>query len=377
MQSKALFLLGTHMSTSTLYIGLMSGTSLDGVDGVLVDFGNGAIHTLAAAFVDFPAPLRAQLMALQTSGPDEIEREALVANTLAGLYAECVAELLPAAASPVAAIAVHGQTIRHRPDLGFTRQTNNPALLAELCGIDVIADLRSRDVAAGGQGAPLVPAFHAAQFGHPGLDRAVVNIGGIGNISMLHADGRVTGFDTGPGNVLMDLWIARHQGRAYDADGAWAATGLVDSTLLGMLLDEPYFALAAPKSTGRDLFHADWLDARLQQLTHAVAPQDVQATLTALTATTIARAIHDASRDVAAVYVCGGGAENGELMRLLGAALPQATVQSTAALGVPPNRVEALAFAWLGYRFMQRLPGNLPAVTGATGERILGALYPA
>jgi len=365
------------MSPSTLYIGMMSGTSLDGVDGVLVDFAGGAIHTLAAAFVPFPAPLRTELMALQTSGPDEIEREALVANKLAGLYAECVAELLPAAPGPVAAIAVHGQTIRHRPELGFTRQTNNPALLAELCGIDVIADLRSRDVAAGGQGAPLVPAFHAAQFGSPGTARAVVNIGGIGNISVLHADGRVTGFDTGPGNVLMDLWIARHQGRVYDANGAWAATGLVDPALLGILLDEPYFMLAAPKSTGRDLFHADWLDARLQQLTHAVAPQDVQATLTALTATTIARAIHDASREVAAVYVCGGGAENGELMRQLAAALPQATVQSTAALGVAPNRVEALAFAWLGYRFMQRLPGNLPAVTGAQGERILGALYPA
>jgi anhydro-N-acetylmuramic acid kinase len=362
---------------STLYVGLMSGTSLDGVDGVLADFANDGIRTIAASFVPFPEPLRAQLMALQASGPDEIEREALVANALAGLYAECVSELLPAATSPIAAIAVHGQTIRHRPELGFTRQTNNPALLAELCGIDVIADLRSRDVAAGGQGAPLVPAFHAARFGQPGTDRAVVNIGGIGNISVLHADGRVTGFDTGPGNVLMDLWIARHQGLPYDANGAWAATGLVDPALLGMLLEEPYFLLPAPKSTGRDLFHADWLDARLAQLTHAVEPEDVQATLAALTATTIARAIHDASPDVGSVYVCGGGAENGELMRLLGTALPNATVASTEELGVAPNRVEALAFAWLGYRFTQRLPGNLPAVTGAKGERILGALYPA
>lgn len=363
--------------TSTLYIGLMSGTSLDGVDGVLADFADGAIQTVAAAFVPFPDGLRAQLMALQASGPDEIEREALAANALAGLYAECVSELLPEAAGPVAAIAVHGQTIRHRPELGFTRQTNNPALLAELCGIDVIADLRSRDVAAGGQGAPLVPAFHAARFGQPGTARAVVNIGGIGNISVLHADGGVTGFDTGPGNVLMDLWIAQHQGHPYDAGGAWAAGGLVDPALLGILLDEPYFALAAPKSTGRDLFHADWLAARLAQLTHAVTPQDVQATLTALTAVSIARAIHDASPDVAAVYVCGGGAQNDELMRQLGAALPDAVVQSSDALGVAPNRVEALAFAWLGYRFMRRLPGNLPAVTGARGERILGALYPA
>jgi anhydro-N-acetylmuramic acid kinase len=371
------FSMEPRMTSSTLYIGMMSGTSLDGVDGVLVDFGNDAIRTLAAAFVPFPAELRTQLMALQASGPDEIEREALAANTIAAIYAECVAELLPAAGGPIAALAVHGQTIRHRPELGFTRQIINAALLAELCGIDVIADMRSRDVAAGGQGAPLVPAFHAARFGEPGTDRAVVNIGGIGNISVLHADGRVTGFDTGPGNVLMDLWIARHQDRAYDADGAWAATGLVDPALLGILLEEPYFALPAPKSTGRDLFHADWLDARLAQLTHPVTPEDVQATLAALTATTIARAIHDASPDVANVYVCGGGAENGELMRQLGAALPNAVVQSTEALGVAPNRVEALAFAWLGYRFTQRLPGNLPAVTGAHGERILGALYPA
>jgi anhydro-N-acetylmuramic acid kinase len=365
------------MANSTLYIGMMSGTSLDGVDGVLVDFGHDAIRTIAAAFVPFPPALRSELMALQLSGPDELEREALVANTLAALYAECVADLLPAATGPIAAIAVHGQTIRHRPELGFTRQTNNPALLAELCGIDVIADLRSRDVAAGGQGAPLVPAFHAAQFSQPGTARAVVNIGGIGNISVLHADGRVSGFDTGPGNVLMDLWIARHQGHAYDADGAWGATGLLDPALLGILLDEPYFTLAAPKSTGRDLFHADWLDARLAQLTHTLKPEDVQATLMALTTTTIARAIHDENADVSAVYVCGGGAENGELMRQLAAAMPHATVQSTEVLGVAPNRVEALAFAWLGYRFTQRLPGNLPAVTGAKGERILGALYPA
>lgn len=365
------------MANSTLYIGMMSGTSLDGVDGVLADFGHGAIRTVAAAFVPFPPALRSELMALQLSGPNELEREALVANTLAALYAECVADLLPAASGPIAAIAVHGQTIRHRPELGFTRQTNNPALLAELCGIDVIADLRSRDVAAGGQGAPLVPAFHAAQFSQPGTARAVVNIGGIGNISVLHADGRVSGFDTGPGNVLMDLWIARHQGRAYDADGAWGATGLPDPALLGILLDEPYFTLTAPKSTGRDLFHADWLDARLARLTHALKPEDVQATLMALTATTIARAIHDENADVSAVYVCGGGAENGELMRQLAAAMPQATMQSTEVLGVAPNRVEALAFAWLGYRFTQRLPGNLPLVTGARGERILGALYPA
>jgi anhydro-N-acetylmuramic acid kinase len=364
-------------TTPSLYIGLMSGTSLDGVDGVLADFSNGAIRTIEAAFVPFQPALRAELMSLQARSENELEREAIAANGLATAYADCVKALVPAARGKVRAVAVHGQTIRHRPELGFTRQTNNPALLAELTGIDVIADFRTRDIAAGGQGAPLVPAFHAAAFGKPGVTRVVVNIGGIGNISVLHGDGRVTGFDTGPGNVLIDLWVARHLGKEYDADGAWAATGKVNERLLEVLLDEPYFRQPAPKSTGRDLFHAEWLDAKLAQCPD-VAPADVQATLTRLTALTIARAIEDESRAVEAVYACGGGAYNGTLLRELAQALGgKVTVESTAVLGVAPNRVEALAFAWLGYRFMERQPGNLPAVTGAKGLRILGALYPA
>jgi len=362
--------------TSSLYIGLMSGTSLDGVDGVLADFAGGAIATLAAAFAPFPPELRSELMALQAASENELEREALAANALALCYADCVRQLLPQAGGPVAAVAVHGQTIRHRPELGFTRQTNNPALLAELTGIDVIADFRSRDVAAGGQGAPLVPAFHEAAFGKPGVARVVVNIGGIGNISVLHGDGRVTGFDTGPGNVLMDLWIGRRLGKAYDEDGAWAAGGTVHEELLAALLDEPYFRQPAPKSTGRDLFHEQWLDAKLARFGD-VAPQDVMATLTRLTALTIAEAIRSEHAGVEAVYACGGGAYNATLLRGIGEALGGVTVESTAALGVAPNRVEALAFAWLGYRFTQREPGNLPAVTGARGSRILGALYPA
>jgi anhydro-N-acetylmuramic acid kinase len=363
--------------TSSLYIGLMSGTSLDGVDGVLADFTDGAIRTLEAAFVPFPAALRAELMALQATGHNEIEREAIAANGLAAAYAQCVETLKAQAPGPVAAAAVHGQTVRHRPELGFTRQTNNPSLLAELTGIDVIADFRSRDIAAGGQGAPLVPAFHAAVFGKPGTTRAVVNIGGIGNISMLHADGRVTGHDTGPGNVLLDGWIGRHQGKEYDEGGAWGASGTVDAALLATLLDEPYFHQPAPKSTGRDLFHMEWLDARLAGFA-GVAAADVQATLSALTAQTIARAILDEKVRVDAVYVCGGGAYNGTLLRMLAAALGgHVLVESTAALGIAPNRVEALAFAWLGYRFTMRQPGNMPAVTGAKGPRILGALYPA
>jgi anhydro-N-acetylmuramic acid kinase len=365
------------MTTSSLYIGLMSGTSLDGVDGVLADFAGGAIRTVEAAFVPFTTDLRAQLMALQANGNNEIEREAIAANGLAHAYADCVGALKALAPGPVAAVAAHGQTVRHRPELGFSRQTNNAALLAELAGIDVIADFRSRDIAAGGQGAPLVPAFHAAAFGTPGTTRVVVNVGGIGNISVLHADGRVTGYDTGPGNVLLDGWIGRHQGKDYDADGAWGASGSVVPALLARLLQEPYFHRPAPKSTGRDLFHMEWLDARLAGFTNQTA-QDVQATLTALTAQSIARAILDEQVKVDAVYVCGGGAYNGTLLRMLAGALGGAVpVESTAALGIAPNRVEALAFAWLGYRFNQRQPGNMPAVTGAQGPRILGALYPA
>ena len=355
----------------------MSGTSMDGVDGVLADFADGKIATVAASFTPFSPDLRSALMALQAPGENEIAREAQAANDLARCYADCVAALLPAVGAPVQAIAAHGQTIRHRPELGFTRQTGNHALLAELTGIDVIADFRSRDVAAGGQGAPLVPAFHLAQFGAPGVTRVVVNIGGIANISVLRADGSATGFDTGPGNVLMDGWIGRHRGCDYDADGAWAASGTADAALLQRLLGEPYFAQLAPKSTGRDLFHMDWLDALLADRP-PIAPADVQATLTALTARSIATAIQGAATQVDAVYVCGGGAYNGALLRALQAALGGAVlVESTAVLGVTPNRVEALAFAWLGYRFSKREAGNLPAVTGAKGPRILGALYPA
>ena len=363
----------------SLYIGLMSGTSLDGVDGVLVDFWAGAARTMAAAYVPFPAALRAELMDLQAASPNELEREALAANKLAEYYAECVLAVLAQAdmkAADVRAVGSHGQTIRHRPELGFTRQTGNHALLAELCGIDVVADFRSRDVAAGGQGAPLVPAFHQAMFSQEGKQRVLANIGGIANISVLRGDGKATGFDTGPGNVLMDAWMLRHRGKAYDEDGAWAASGQVIRPLLAAMRQEPYFALPAPKSTGRDLFHADWLDAQLAPYPGA-APQDVQATLAQLTVLTLADAIREHAPKTEAVYVCGGGAYNCTLMRELAAELAGATtVESTTVLGVEPNQMEALAFAWLAFRFNERLAGNLPAVTGARGERVLGALYP-
>ncbi|MGO0791288.1 anhydro-N-acetylmuramic acid kinase [Herbaspirillum seropedicae] len=368
---------------STLYIGLMSGTSLDGVDGVLADFqGQSVSATLAAAYVPFPPHLRADLMALQAAGPNEIEREAMAANALAVHYADCVAQLLLQTGKSAAAIrmvGVHGQTIRHRPELGFTRQTNNAALLAELSGIDIVADFRSRDVAAGGQGAPLVPAFHRALFGDAAQSRVVVNIGGIANISILPAGKEEAyGFDTGPGNALMDGWIHLHQQRSYDINGDWGASGQVHPGLLTQLREEAFFHAPPPKSSGRDLFHLDWLQAALLRTGQPVAPADVQATLAMLTASTIADAVKLHAADAGQVYVCGGGAENALLMRLLGQQLEgRAEVRSTAALGIAPQHVEALAFAWLAQRFDQRLAGNLPAVTGAHGPRVLGALYPA
>lgn len=367
----------------------MSGTSLDGVDGVLAtfpwDFSHPQVNIMATAYVAFPAALRSDLMALQESGEDEINREALSANILAQRYADCVAQLLThadIASSAIRAIGVHGQTIRHRPAAGYTRQINNPALLAELTNIDVIADFRSRDIAAGGQGAPLVPAFHQALFANAEQTRVVVNIGGISNISVLGQgkDGHVIGFDTGPGNMLMDAWIARHLGQPYDADGAWAASGTIIPALLNTLRDEPFFALTPPKSTGRDLFHPAWLAAKLASYPN-VKPVDVQATLTSFTATTLADAIAEHALDANGVYVCGGGAYNKYLMQQLQEALAirnlTAALESTDALGISPNHVEALAFAWLAHRFSERQAGNLPAVTGAKGSRILGALYPA
>ena len=362
------------MADPSFYIGLMSGTSLDGIDGVITNFSGAQ----GAAYLSFPSALKNELLALQTPGTNEIHREALASLELAQLYADCVAELLREsgiAAAQVRAIGAHGQTLRHLPAQGYTRQINHPSLLAELTGIDVIADFRSRDIAAGGQGAPLVPAFHHSVFGSRSQARVIVNIGGISNISLLAADGSVTGLDTGPGNVLMDAWIHQHQGKAYDADGQWAASGIVIDTLLAHLLDEDFFRQAPPKSTGRDLFHLEWLNDRLSGFS-ATRPEDVQATLAALTARSIAEAIQAYAKGSDAVFVCGGGAYNTHLMQCLSEAMTQ-PVQSTTVLGISPSHVEALAFAWLAQRFCDRQTGNLPSVTGARGERILGALYPA
>ena len=372
-----------------LHVGLMSGTSMDGVDAVLADFSGERPVVRGAVYQPFDPALRAGLQALQSTGSDELHRAAIAANALVDCYAAAVAAVLDAAgiaAEAVAAIGAHGQTVRHRPADGYTWQINNPARLAERTGIAVVADFRSRDVAAGGQGAPLVPAFHAALFQDPGHHRAVINIGGIANITHLPpgAPGAgVTGWDTGPGNVLLDLWCERHLHAPYDDGGAWSATGAVLPRLLDGLLAEPYFAQSPPKSTGRDLFNAGWLDARLPQ---GARPADVQATLLALTVRTIADDLARHCADAGQILVCGGGARNGALMRGLAAALRACggagatgvpTVQSTDDFGLPANQVEALAFAWLARRTLRGEPGNLPAVTGARGLRVLGAVYPA
>jgi anhydro-N-acetylmuramic acid kinase len=370
------------------FAGVMSGTSLDGVDAVLALFDGATCTVEAAVHRPFPAALRAELFALQAPGPDEIARAARAGNALADAYADAIADALAAAgavAFDVLAAGVHGQTIRHCPEEAWTLQLNNPARVAERAGVTVVADFRARDVAAGGQGAPLVPAFHAAMFARDDADRVIVNIGGIANLTLLPAGGdlaAVRGFDTGPGNVLMDLWCKRHRGEDFDRDGAWARTGRVNAALLAVLRADPYFAAPPPKSTGRDLFNAGWLVTRLARIAEQPLPApdavDVQATLLALTARTVADAVVAAGTATGAeVLICGGGAKNSALMEALATELAPRAVATTATYGVAVDHVEALAFAWLARQALAGRPGNLPAVTGARGLRVLGAIYPA
>ena len=370
---------------SELYIGLMSGTSLDGVDGVLADFANKSVRILAHASTPFSPELSRELLALNSASDNELHRSALAANALVHIYARVVAKLLAqsgTAKAAVMAMGAHGQTVRHRPQsfdgTGYSLQLNNPALLAELSGIDVVADFRSRDVAAGGQGAPLVPAFHQAVFARRGETVAALNIGGIANLTVLGPElaDDVMGFDCGPGNALIDAWCLRHRGQAFDDNGAWAASGQVSPDLLAALLNEPYFALAAPKSTGRDLFNADWLATKLEGF-QSLAPADVQASLTELTASTCAASLHRYGSGAKNLIVCGGGAFNGHLMRRLQSLLPEVQVDSSQLHGLPPLQVEAAAFAWLARQAVLRQTASLEKVTGAKGARILGAIYPA
>ncbi|MEI6227419.1 MAG: anhydro-N-acetylmuramic acid kinase [Methylophilaceae bacterium] len=368
-----------------LFIGLMSGTSLDGVDVALVEFNSndstasGQVRLLNTHFLAYPASLRAQILALQHPTANELETTALMSNTLAKLYAEAVNQLVAKInlkPQQITAIGCHGQTIRHQPQLmdgiGFTLQIGNPALLAELTGITVVADFRSRDIAAGGQGAPLVPAFHQAMFASTQMSRAIINIGGISNITFLK-NNNVLGFDSGPGNMLLDSWIKQHQNLDYDANGAWASTGQVIAPLLEAMLADPYFALSPPKSTGRDLFNDHWLSKKISEQHYAA--QDVARTLVALTAHTIVDSLQHYCGSVDEVYLCGGGSHNSLLRSSLQTLLTNTLVENTDILGVGVDWLEAIAFAWLAKQTLDKKTANLPEVTGAKGARILGAIY--
>lgn len=361
-----------------LYLGVMSGTSLDGLDIALIEE-SPAIKLVATHYIPMPESLRAELLALCASGPDEIARSAIAQQHWVRLAAQGIHSLLEQQQlkpERIRAIGSHGQTIRHEPARGFTVQIGNPALLTELTGITVVSDFRSRDVAAGGQGAPLVPAFHEALFEQRAGQRAVLNVGGFSNLSLIEHDKPVAGFDCGPGNVLLDAWIHSQRRDNFDRDGAWAASGKVEPGLLKTLLSDPFFATQGPKSTGREVFNLQWLQQHLAALP-VFAPEDVQATLLELTALTIAESLQAAQSATQELLVCGGGAHNSALMNRLGQLLPHSKVSSTATHGVDPDWVEAMAFAWLAHCCLEGIAANRPSVTGAHGLRVLGAIYPA
>jgi anhydro-N-acetylmuramic acid kinase len=366
---------------SALYIGLISGTSADGIDAALVRFEHNAPKLVHALTHPWPDALRTQILRVaQGEAKLDLDDYGHLDVAIGHVFAESVQELLKQSgtlSASVRAIGSHGQTIRHRPtgEFPFTLQIGDASVIAERSNIDVVADFRRADVAAGGQGAPLLPAVHAMLLAKPGHTRVVLNLGGIANITVLSANGDVLGFDTGPANGLLDAWCLRHRGEAFDRDGAFAASGRVDETLLATLLLDPYFALQPPKSTGREHFHLAWLDAQLSLTTRS--PADVQATLLELTARSVVNAIAQHAPDASDVLMCGGGVHNSVLVRRLRALLQPRVLHSTADFGVDPDYLEATAFAWLARQRLLGLPGNLPAVTGAGGPRILGAIYAA
>jgi anhydro-N-acetylmuramic acid kinase len=360
------------------YIGIMSGTSLDGIDAVLADFSPALPSVLRTFYLPYSIGLRTGLLDLSETGGDELHRAAMLGNELARHYSVAVARLLDGSgisAEDVSAVGCHGQTVRHCPLMGqgYTIQLFNPALLAELSGITVVADFRSRDIAAGGQGAPLVPAFHKVLFSDPGTHRIIVNIGGISNLTSLAPGSEVVGFDCGPGNMLMDAWCFKHTGRVYDKDGAWAGSGRVISSLLQELIALPFFSIAPPKSAGREIFNLNWLEGHLSG---DEKPEDVQATLLQLTVQGIAASALAYFPNASEIYLCGGGARNAGLVAQLRVALPRKSVELTDKLGVNADWLEAFAFAWLARQAINGIPASLPAVTGARGARILGAIYP-
>lgn len=353
----------------------MSGTSLDGIDAVLVDLGLPKPMQLAKYFLPFDDTLKNHLLTLHVPNHNELHQAQVIGNQLARMYAEAIAPLLAQAESSnkdVKAVGCHGQTIRHCPEHGYTLQIGNAALLAELTGITVVSDFRSRDIAAGGQGAPLVPAFHDHVLRHPDIHRIIVNIGGISNLTNLPPNAATSGFDCGPGNLLMDAWCAKHTGKPYDDNGVWAASGQVLPGLLEQILKEPFFSLLPPKSSGRDLFNMTWLYKKLQG--NEIA-EDVQATLLELTCRTIAQAIRQHCAGAKEIYLCGGGAHNQTLRNRLGVLLADCSIQTTGALGIDGDYMEAIAFAWMAQQTLLGKPANLPQVTGAKHPCILGAIY--
>jgi len=353
----------------------MSGTSLDGIDAVLVDLGQAKPILLAKYYLPFDDALKNDLLALHLPASNELHQSQVTGNQLAKLYAGAVTTLLSQAKSSnneVKAIACHGQTVRHCPEHGYTLQIGNAALLAELTGITVVGDFRSRDIAAGGQGAPLVPAFHDKVLRHSDIHRVIVNIGGISNLTDLPPHQATTGFDCGPGNLLMDAWCARHTGKPYDDNGAWAASGKVLPSLLKQMLDEPFFTLPPPKSTGRDLFNMTWLQGKLSGGEKA---EDVQATLLELTCETVAHSIQQYCVGAKEVYLCGGGAHNRVLLNHLAALLFDRSIHTTNILGVDSDYLEAIAFAWMAQQTLHGKPVNLPLVTGARHSCVMGAIY--
>lgn len=358
---------------SELYLGLMSGTSADGIDAALVDFSDTHPTLIATHYNPFPTELRQKIIALCTPGLDEINRLSELDILLGKEFALAVNTLLKThniEKNQIRAIGSHGQTIRHHPQKRFTLQIGDPNIIAAETGITTISDFRRRDMAMGGQGAPLVPAFHHAIFSKSDTHRAIVNIGGIANITLL--SDTTSGFDTGPGNTLLDTWIEKHRGERFDKNGEWAKQGCANSPLLKKLLTDPYFSLPAPKSTGREYFNLSWLESHLANT--LLSPVDIQTTLVELTAYSIMDAIkkHFSHGEI---FVCGGGAHNHYLMSRLQTLATNFSVDSTKKLGVNPNWVEAMAFAWLAKQTLEKKSGNIPAVTGARQPSILGGIY--
>lgn len=360
------------------YVGLISGTSVDGVDAVVLEVNANKLTLIATHAAPYPQALRDAILSLAQPGIGEIDRLGQADASIADCFGQAALQVIEKSGltpADITAIGSHGQTVRHRPDLArpFTLQIGDPNRIAEVTSITTVADFRRRDMASGGQGAPLVPAFHQAAFDLGNAKTAVVNIGGIANITLLHPRGEVKGFDSGPGNTLMDDWIRQHTGQAFDKSGDWARQGTVDETLLERLLDDPYFARVAPKSTGPEYFSPQWLRQHLEGFA-PLEPADIQRTLLELTARSISATW--VNEPLAQIAVCGGGAHNTLLMERLASLNAPAQVLTTETLGIHPDWVEAAAFAWLAYRTLNQLPGNEPSVTGAAGYRILGAIYP-